>query len=568
VYYDFTVKIQDRPGQIVFKKKGPSEYVFYEYDRKYDKKRKFNIPQRAIIGKKYKGDTDTMQPNDNFLKYFPDADIPDLKIGRERSSCIRIGAFIVIRKLINDYGLADMLSLYFGPRDAGLFLDLAVYSIITECNVGQYYPDYAYNHPLMTQDMHIYNDTKVSDFLGSITADQRVGFLNDWNESRNHREKIYISYDSTNKNCQAGQIELVEKGHAKEDRGFKIFNEAIAYDTANREPLFYEIYPGSIVDVSQLRHAIEAAESYGYRNIGFILDRGYFSKDNIRHMDRCGYNFVIMVNGMESLVNELILRYRTTFEEERTCHIKKYHSYGMTVKHRLYADDEKDRYFHIYFDTGKQKNEREDVELKIDRLTSFLDGKIGSEYEPSTVINHYFEVFNDAEGRVKGYVEKPGAIKEELRLCGYFSIVTSEKMSAKDALELYKSRDTSEKLFSADKTFLGDRSVRVHTTESAEAKLFVEFVALIIRCRMYVSLKDEMDNLGSRPNYMTVPAAIRELEKIELIRGYDKTYRRECAVTKKQKTILEAFGMDENYIDMKAREISRELMSSERKLGS
>ena len=47
---------------------------------------------------------------------------------------------------------------------------------------------------------------------------------------------------------------------------------------------------------------------------------------------------------------------------------------------------------------------------------------------------------------------------------------------------------------------------------------------------------------------MTVPAAIRELEKIELIRLLDKEYRLDHSITAKQKTILNAFGMDTNYI--------------------
>ena len=31
------------------------------------------------------------------------------------------------------------------------------------------------------------------------------------------------------------------------------------------------------------------------KNVGFILDRGYFSKENIHYMDKCGYDFVIMM---------------------------------------------------------------------------------------------------------------------------------------------------------------------------------------------------------------------------------------------------------------------------------
>ena len=119
---------------------------------------------------------------------------------------------------------------------------------------------YAYNHPLMTEEMKIYSDSKISDFLSKEMDDQRVAFLNEWNRTRDHREKIYISYDSTNKVCQAGDINLAEIRHSKEGSDKPIFNYAVAWGNGNREPCFYEAYPGSIVDVSQLQFMLEKAE--------------------------------------------------------------------------------------------------------------------------------------------------------------------------------------------------------------------------------------------------------------------------------------------------------------------
>ena len=52
----------------------------------------------------------------------------------------------------------------------------------------------------------------ISDFLRSIKENQRQDFLDQWNADRCKRERIYISYDSTNKNCQAGDIDIVEFG--------------------------------------------------------------------------------------------------------------------------------------------------------------------------------------------------------------------------------------------------------------------------------------------------------------------------------------------------------------------
>ena len=560
MYLDFLVKIPDVKGKITRKKKGNNTYINYEYARVYDPDRKFNIPQRVTIGKESKSDPSMMQPNQNFLTYFPEVDLPEERFNSNRSSCLRVGAYIVLRKLIEEYHIPDMLKNYFDSKEAELFLDLMTYSIITENNAGQYYPDYGFNHPLFSSGMKIYSDSKISSFLSEITHDQRVGFLNEWNEKRDHREKIYISYDSTNKNCQAGDIRMVEYGHAKDDKTLPIINYSIAYDTTNREPLFYEEYAGSIVDISQLQYMLEKAKGYGYKKVGFILDRGYFSRDNIEYMDKCNYDFIIMVKGMAPLVNELVLENKGRFENDRDCNIRKYGVYGTTVKRKLYISDEKDRYFHIYYNDSKKAAEHEAIEVKIEKMAEFLKSREGKVYEPSDRLKDYFESFiSEKDGVFLFAREKKEVIEREIDLCGYFCIVTSQKMTAKEALELYKSRDASEKLFRGDKSYLGNKSMRVYTDESVSAKIFIEFVALIIRNRFYTLIKDENEKLESRQNYMTVPAAIRELEKIEMIRGMDKIYRMDHAITATQKTILGAFGINVSYIKKQVNRISEQL---------
>lgn len=82
---------------------------------------------------------------------------------------------------------------------------------------------------------------------------------------------------------------------------------------------------------------------------GFILDRGYFSKENIQYIDKCGYDFVIMVKGMNSFVSDLILENKGKFENSRECNIRQYKTYGMTVKKQLYASDTRERYFHLFY---------------------------------------------------------------------------------------------------------------------------------------------------------------------------------------------------------------------------
>ena len=564
MYYKCKVEIPKIKGKIYQKEKNGTVYVEFEYDRKYVPEKRYNIPYRTTIGKACPDEPEMMFPNANYLKYFPDAVLPEIEARAARSSCLRIGASLIVQKIISDYGLDDMLKRIVG-RDWGLFMDLVAYSIISENNAAQHYPEYAYNHPLLTEGMKAYSDTKVSDFLKDIGDGRHVDFLNEWNGTRDHTERIYITYDSTNKRCQAGDIEIAEYGRPKDGGDKPVFNFSVAYDHGNREPLFYEDYPGSIVDVSQLTLMLGKAEGYGYRNAGFILDRGYFSAANIRFMDRNGYEFVIMVKGMKNLVSGLIMENKGTFEEIRSQTIRRYRVSGKTVKARLFPTDGKERYFHIYYSASKYASEREVLEADVDRMAKTLKKAEGKKVEFDSIYGKYFDLIYHGEGDDKTFLcgmELSDAVERRVKLCGYFAIVTSEEMTAADAIHLYKSRDASEKLFRGDKSFLGQNCLRVHSDESAEGKIFVEFVALIIRNRIYTSLQDELVNYENRPNYFTVPAALRELQKIEMIRLYDGAYRLDHAVTSAQKNILKAFGVDEQWIKKKAKGISGALLSA------
>ena len=534
MYLNLTVPMPVGTGKLSVKRIKNTPYIYYETGRTYDAEKKYNKPKRVCIGKAIDDCPGMMAPNTNFLRFFPEAVLPDEAEEAERSSCLHVGAYFVIRKVINEYFLDRMIAKIIG-KDAGLFLDLAAYSIITEGNAAQYYPSYAYNHPLMTEEMKIYSDSKISEFLGKEMDNHRIAFLNEWNKRRDHREKIYISYDSTNKICQAGDVALAEIGHSKEGSDKPVFNYSIAFDRDNKEPLFYEAYPGSIVDVSQLQFMLEKAEGYGYKHIGFILDRGYFSKGNIHFMDSKNYEFIIMVKGMKKLVRELVLEVHGTFEQSRAASIRAFKVNGTTVRHQLYPSDDQERYFHIFYDERKHTAERSKLEQDIDQMAKQLKSWQGMQVRPTGKYAKYFNLIYFHEGMEDEAFscagERTDVIDQEIKLCGYFVIISSDKMTAEEALTLYKGRDCSEKLFRGDKSYLGDKAERVYGSESVDTKVFIEFVALIIRNRIYTCLKEEMLRNDRRFNFMTVPAALRELNKIEMVRGFDNEYRLDNAVT-------------------------------------
>lgn len=562
MYLNLTVEIPELKTGISRKKIKGTTYIYYEYGRKYYSDKKYTVSQCTSIGKMCEDNPSAMIPNTNYLKFFPDAELPEELPVSTRSGCLKIGSYLVIKKVIEYYKLNQKIGDII-KKDSGLFLDLAAYAIVMENNAAQYYPDYAYNHPLFTDRMKIFSDSKVSRFLRDIRRDDSIEFQNAWNASRDHREKIYISYDSTNKHCQAGDVEIAEYGHEKERQKKPIFNYSIAYDKNNRLPLFYEAYPGSINDTSQLQNMLEKAKSYGYRNAGFILDRGYFSEPNIRFMDRNGFDFIIMVKGCKTLVNELVLRNKGNFEDEWENSIPYYDVNGITVEDYLFPADEKKRFFHIYYSDFRKARERANLQRMIREQKAALENLKGTEDKIDSRSIPYFDLIyhkdKDGKERLQFVRERKGVISRDIRLCGYFCIISSGKMTAAQALDLYKSRDASEKLFRGDKSYLGGRSIRTCHDEPTYSKIFIEFVALIIRNKIYTCLTDRMKEIHKKKNYMTVPAALKELDKIELIRQADGIYKLDHAVTATQKDILQAFNLTATNVRKEAEKIGREL---------
>lgn len=583
MFRKYTVPVPSVPGKIRVKKNGNgSRYVEYEVGRKYNREKKYNVPVRKTIGLLDDGDETRMYPNDNYFVFFSPLD-SGYVYEDEHSSCLKAGAFIVIKEALETYGMDRWLRSQFGDDHAGLAMDLISYMIITEHNSAQHYPDYAYSHPLFTPKGHIYSDSSIGRFLNEdVTRDTVIGFTEWWNKARgNRRNPVYISYDSTNFISSAVQPAVIEPGHAKDGSdGDPVINVAVGFDVKNGTPLFYEDYCGSVVDVSQLEFAVGKAEALGYRNIGFILDRGYFSRDNFTFLDSRKTPYIACLRGRAKVVESLILKHKNTFEQRHENHIPLYNLFGISddvVSDGLYSGDTSNRHFHLYFSKERMSMEMDAITSSLTNMKESLDRLMGTDcsMKDMKIYETFFNPVYSYETRKSGektekkgrrkkegddnlppkakilvmYTENSEAIDRAYSLCGYFCLVSSEKISASEACVLYKSRDASEKLFSADKTFLGGSAFRVCSENSIRAKMFITFLALIVRNRIYRSISEYCMASGKRENWQNVVSVIRELEKIELIRLGDGKYRMDHAITARQKDVLRIFGIGEE--DMK-----------------
>ena len=83
-----------------------------------------------------------------------------------------------------------------------------------------------------------------------------------------------------------------------------------------------------------------------------------------------------------------------------------------------------------------------------------------------------------SDSRYTGYRER-GCCEKNKRYCGYFALLSNEKMDVITALELYRNKEHIEKAFGNIKDRLNLRRLLVSSEKSLDGKLCVAFVALI-----------------------------------------------------------------------------------------
>ena len=530
-------------------------YVYATVEKRYDREKKYNNNKRVCIGKMI--DNEYMMPNDKFSEFFPDIEIDETADEASMSDTVKVGTTFLIDHFFSKTQMDKLLGNVF-PETADYLQDLVTYNLITEDNVMQYYDAFTFEHRIV--GTKAISDTSISRLLKETDTEGIELFLRAWNQLHKNREAVYISYDSTNINTTAEGIEMAEYGHAKEDNDIPVVNYSVAYDQDRSIPLFYETYPGSIIDNTQCDVMVEKAKEYGHEKVGFILDRGYFSAGNIKHLTKQGYAFLMMAKGNAKFVRDAVEEVRLAIRLSVKYYIAEHEVYGTTVKRKLFNED-KARYFHIYYDDVRAAQEREVFLRRLKKTEEVLERKVEkklSRKEDLRSYEKYYLLKFDDNGYFQSYKRRDSTIQKELDKFGYFVLITSEKMTASEALSKYRDRDAIEKLFRTIKSLLGMDTFRVHETASMEGKSFLAFLASIIWNEMYLAMKPLKKEEKDRKHY-TVPAMMKEMEKIFITKDAKGNYRKKYALTARQKKILRAFSLEEKDLDSYIRKLSPSL---------
>lgn len=543
----------ERPERTVTVKTKSATYVYLTNGVEYKKSKKRSEPKRTLIGKL--NEDGMLIPNQNYIDIYGQK--VHLEIQQKRSDCISFGLKLLTDKITEKNQMKVLLQNIF-DKDADKILDTACYMISSENNVMQYIDDYGYNHALFNKK--VFDDSSVGRIFDNIQGRDIDLFIKAWVKIHSSKN-IYIAYDSTNMNTVAGNLELSEYGHAKDDDSLPQINLSLGYNLNDNTPLFYELYPGSIIDNYECKKMVERAKSYGCEQVGFILDRGYFSLNNIRYFNENNYNYLLMTKGNAKFIQAILNEYGSNLKNGYSNYIEEHEIYGLTLKKDLFNNN-KPVYVHLFYNGIEAEKEKILINKRFykcdQNLNMLVSQKIKRE-EDFTYYSKFYDLSYDDNGYFLAYRRNDKKIRQLIDTAGFFCLISSEDLSATEALDRYRNRDAVEKIFRMDKSYLGNDVFRVHNDTRLESKMFISFIALIIRNELCnVSRKLIKENKNSK-NEFTVPRIIRQLERLNVTKYSDGNYRLRYALTKYFKTLLKEFDVDEAEYENYAKSVINEL---------
>ncbi|MFT8582005.1 MAG: transposase [Schleiferilactobacillus perolens] len=316
-------------------------------------------------------------------------------------------------------------------------------------------------------------------------------------------------------------------------------NLLVVYGEQSGLPFYYRQLSGSVPDVKTVIKLLDDLEALGIDNAKLGMDRGFYSKANIDALLGQHLKFLIGIRIGIKLVRTNLLDHMEELQQFQNYDDNSGVS-GITVKTewdyeqvRPYKKDtlqaKRRVYLHLYFNGDRHA---EDVRK--------LDKRLGELYHELQTGKHieahakdyakFFEVKTTPK-RGRQVTPKDGAIKQAKQFCGYWALLTNEKMTAAQALHIYRSKDIIENGFGNVKDRLNGHRLLVSSEKSLNGKLFVQFVGLILVAginqvmhnkqlyRQY-SLQQLLDRLDEVEQF-TAPGRAPKVREVQARSGYN-----------------------------------------------
>lgn len=479
---------------IAYKKVSGKTYVYYVTATYRNEKGKPTC-DRSSIGK-LDETTGKLIPNRNYYEIYLKQSAP------LSSGIIECGVNHAFENISAKLGLTKLLKKYF-PENCNEIMTIAQY-MLSEGNVMYYLDDYTEEHKTALNGNM--SSAKSSKVFSSLRQEDMLLFFREWMKQRKSDE--YIAYDVTSFSSYAKNIKELEWGYNRDKEKLPQINMGMYYGEESKLPLYYRIYPGSISDKTHLKYMVEDNPFINGKKMRFVMDRGFYSAENLKYLTENGYRFVIALpTGLKYCV-ELIKKHRGELVNQSEFMLGSDLPYGKSYETTELGFRMK---MHMYYDPDKALQESRALYELLERQENDLKNM---EEPPDRKLRYdkYFYINRSKEGKI-GYVRNYEAINEQLNKCGFFLIAETDfKKSTLEILQIYRNRDVVEKSFDNLKNELDMKRLHCHNSDTLNGKIFVSFISLIIRSYMLQALSEYMQKSG-----FTFNKVLNELSKIKCL---------------------------------------------------
>ncbi len=511
---DKSVLVELPEHGIAYKKVSGKTYVYY-VTATYRNEKGRPTCDRSSIGR-LDEETGKLIPNRNYYEIYLKKPAPQTK------GVFQYGVYDVFNKICAKLGILKLLKQYF-PENYSEILTVAQY-MLSEGNVMYYIDDYTEEH--CTQLNGVLNDEKCSKVFSSIRQEDIMLFFREWLKQKKPKE--YVAYDVTSISSYSKNITELEWGYNRDKEKLPQLNLGMYFGEESKLPLYYRTYPGSISDKAHLRYMLEDNEFINAKKTRFVMDRGFYSADNLRYLVDGGYRFVIALPSSLKYCSEIIAKYGDEIKNHSAYRLghglpygKKYETNALGFRMNV----------HLFYDNEKAIKEINSLYELIDAQENDLKNM---EEPPDKKLRYdkYFFINRTKDGKL-AFKRNDEAIDARIAQCGFFLIAETDfKKTTAEILDIYRHRDVIEKCFDDMKNETDMKRLRTQSGETARGKLFVVFIAQIVRAYMLNNLTDYM-----RKNTYTMKKILNELDKIKCFAPRPTSSRLIDPLTKNQREL-------------------------------
>jgi len=518
--------------------------------------------RRSVIGRATS--KTTMHPNETFRQTFPalwKEYYGEDEFIKERQ--LNSGMYATCLGLSYKTGIYGLLLKSFGPLYANAIIDYAMYSNLTKSNVAMTFAERMASEVVFSKNLP--NDTWLSEmFTSKMNRNQRMSFCDGWLQSCKDRgdTEAWISIDGSNDDCESEGCDLAEKGKAKSGSDSNVVYFIYAVSAETGLPLTYRVLNGGMVDAKAINDIIADLSSHGVTTRGLLLDRGLCASGVFSEIDKVGYPYIVMLKS-NTYSHCKMLEEASEDIRWNVDHIVSRNSvFGISSqrKRRIFKHFDNEAFINLFFDGGNASDRSMTLIRKVLDTTSNLRDKIerGEDAAVPVHMQQYVSIV-ESDGRKMVEIDRK-QWQKSINSKGFYSMASDSNYGAEFVHRHYFLRDASEKVYAEIKTQLGYDVLRTHSTESVENRLFVCFVAAVIRSEiMQASVA-----AGIPTNQM-----VKEIDRIHLFLNHSDIYVAIHDESDRQKAFLKYFGVLPSDFDSIAADVNGRnaaIVSQERKL--